>query len=493
MFVIRKLVASASSLALAACATVGPDYEPPATDEFVSTALQGDPAFNAETAEPSHHWWAAFNDETLNELVETAFQENRDLRRAAANVEAARAALALERSNLHPAVEANADYQRRRLAGASFGVDGADFEGTDFFDIGLDAAWELDFFGRVKRNSQAAFADAQAAEYLRRDAKALVAAETARAYIGYRGAQARLAVAKRNLDIQQKTLELTQVRYEEGLGSRLDVARAQAQAEGTAASIPPLESSRAAAANRLATLTGTPAPDIAALLQSKSTALPTPPETLAIGNVGNLLQRRADIRAAERALAAATARIGTAKANYFPRVTLLGSLSASAQSLSGVGSYGSFGYGIGPSIAWSGFDLPRIRAQVKAADARADAAFAAYEQTVLIALEETQTALIDFGRERARFSSLNGAAVMAREAAALARNRFDAGADDFIDVLDAESRQLEADAALTDAQISVAEKFVKIYLSLGAGWGAGWGAASHADQGAGATEDDPAA
>ncbi len=470
MTILKTLFVSASAMTIAACATVGPDYSEPPVDGFTQGTLEDDSAVDASANEPAQSWWTALEDETLNALIEKAFIENRDLRVAAANIEAARAALRLERTNLRPTGEAGADYQRRRLSGASFGADGVSFDDTDYFDVGLDAAWELDFFGRVRRGTQAALADAQSAEYLRRDAEALVAAETARAYIDYRGAQTRLAVARRNLEIQDETRTLTETRFEEGMGTRLDVARAESQAKTTEASIPPLEAAGTAAANRLATLTGAPISEIVALLDGADAALPAPPDALAIGDAEGLLKRRADVRAAERSLAAATARIGVAKADYFPRITLVGAVSASAQTLSGVGGDGSFGYGVGPSIAWSGFDIPRVRAQVKAADARADAAFAAYEQTVLVALEETRTALSAYGRERVRFNALNAAAATAREAADLARDRYDAGADDFIDVLDAQGRQLAAEASLAESQSAVASRFINVYLALGAGW-----------------------
>jgi multidrug efflux system outer membrane protein len=470
MTLIKTLFVSASAMTMAACATVGPDYQAPPVEPFTANALQTDPALVAAKTEPAQRWWTALADETLDALVEKAFSENRDLRQAAANVEAARAILRLERTNLRPTGEANAEYQRRKLAGSSFGIDDADFEGTNFFDVGLGAAWELDFFGRVKRQSEAARADAEGAAYLRRDAEALVAAETARAYVDYRGAETRLAVARRNLEIQRETRALTQTRFEEGLGSRLDVARAETQAKTTEASIPPLEAAGTAAANRLATLTGTPVAEIIALLAAGAPALPAPPDALAVGDAESLLRRRADVRAAERALAAATARIGVAKADYFPRITLIGAVSASAQNLAGVGGDGSLGYGVGPSLSWSGFDVPRIKAGVKAADARADAAFAAYEQTVLTALEETQTALASYGRERVRFEALDDAAATASEAADLARERYDEGADDFLEVLDAESRLLAAEAALAESQTAVASKFISVYLALGAGW-----------------------
>lgn len=469
MALIKTLFASASALTMAACAA-GPDYKTPPLDAFTANPLESDAALDAAASEPARNWWTALNDETLNALIGKAFAENRDLRVAAANVEAARAMLRLERVNLRPTAEGTADYQRRRLSGASFGADDVGFDDSDYFNAGLNAAWELDFFGRVRRGTEAAVADAQGAEYLRRDAEALVAAETARAYIDYRAAQTRLAVARGNLDIQQETRALTQTRFEEGLGSRLDVARADTQAKTTEASIPLLEAAQAAAANRLATLTGSPVTGIIRLLADGSPQLPAAPAALAIGDAESLLRRRADVRAAERSLAAATARIGVAKADYFPRVALVGAVSASAQTLSGVGSGGSFGYGVGPSLSWSGFDIPRVRAGVKAADARAGAAFAAYEQTVLTALEETQTALAEYGRERVRFASLDQAAGTAREAAELARERYDAGADDFIDVLDAEGRLLTAEASLAESQASVAAKFIGVYLALGAGW-----------------------
>ena len=201
-------------------------------------------------------------------------------------------------------------------------------------------------------------------------------------------------------------------------------------------------------------------------------ALPTPPDALPIGDIEALLQRRADIRAAERTLAAATARIGIAKAEFFPRVTLAGGVSLAAQDLAGVGGDGSIGYGVGPTITWSGFDVPRVRAQVKAAGANAEAALAAYEQTALVALEETQTSLAAYGRERVRYDALASAAAKAREAAALARQRYDVGADDFLTVLDAEGRLLAADAALAASQTTVTANFVRVYQALGAGWSA---------------------
>lgn len=466
----KMLLASASMLAVAACASVGPDYREPQTGAFTQNAIESDPAIATAAEEPAHQWWTALEDPALNGFIARAFDENRDLRVAAANVEAARAQLRLERTRLRPTGEATADYQRRRLSGASFGADDLAFDDSDYFDAGLNAAWELDFFGRVRSAAKAALAEAESAEFLRRDAEALVAAETARAYVDFRGAETQLAVARRNLEIQEETAALTKTRFEEGLGSKLDVSRAQTQAKTTEASIPPLEAAKTAAINRLATLTGAGAAEVRRALETAPAALPEAPEALRIGDAETLLRRRADVRAAERQLAASTARIGIAKADYFPRITLLGAVSASAQTLSGVGGDGSFGYGVGPTLSWSAFDIPRVRAGVKSAEAGADAAFAAFEQTVLAAIEETQTALTAYGRERVRLAALADAAGTAREAASLARDRYDEGADDFIDVLDAESRRLAAEASLAESRTSLAAKYIGVYRALGAGW-----------------------
>lgn len=468
MNVFRMLGVTIAPFAVVACGTLGPDYEPPAKPSAV--ALQADPALLTRTIEPAHGWWRTLNDETLNDLVARAFFENRELKRAAANVEAARALLRLERTNLGPQAEANADYQRRRLSGAEFGQEDFSLPETEFFDIAVGAFWELDFFGRVRRGVEAAYAEAGAAEALRRDAQVLVAAETVRAYVDYRGANVQLEVATANLRVQRDTLNLTRTRLEGGLGSQLDVARAEAQAKTTEASIPPLEAGRSAAANRLATLTGTLVSQIETRLRSDDADLPAPPEALPIGDVGSLIDRRADIRAAERNLAAATARIGIAKAEYFPRITLIGAVSASAEAFSGVGDNGALGYVVGPALSWTGFNIPRVKAQVRAAGSRAEAAYAAYEDTLLTALEETQVALASYGREKVRYDALVAAAEKAREAADLARERYDGGVDDFIDVLDAEGRQLTAEAALAVSRTTVTRNYADVYHALGAGW-----------------------
>jgi multidrug efflux system outer membrane protein len=463
------LMAAFTAVLTAGCAAVGPDYETPVTQVDTQETIGSDPAVESLVEEPAHDWWRTLEDPKLDALVGRALAENRDVRQAAANVEAARRLLRLEKSNLRPQGELNAAYERRRLAGAAFGQDDLSFPDSNFFTIGGAMSWELDFFGRVRRGVEAALADAQAAEALRRDAQVLVVAEVVTAYTDYRGALLQLDVARQNLRVQEDTVALTQTRFDEGYGSLLDLRRAQAQAKLTEASIPPLEASATAAANRLATLTAQPVAELIATLKSDA-ELPAPPATLAVGDPSTLIQRRADVRAAERELAAATARIGIAKADYLPRISLTGFLGAASQSLSGITEQPAFNYSIGPSITWAGFDIPRVKAQVEAEGARAEAALAAYEQAVLIAIEETQASLAGFGRERVRYAALLESTEKNREAAALARIRFDEGVDDFIDVLDAQGRLLEAEASLAQSVTAVTRRYADVYRALGAGW-----------------------
>lgn len=453
------------AVSLSACFTVGPDYEapePPAPSALETAALA------AEASEPAHDWWRALSDPSLDALVDRAFAANRDLQRAAANVRAARAVLDLEEKAYLPTGEVRAEYQRRRLSGAAFDQDDNQFDDNGYTEVGLAAAWELDFFGRVARATEAALAEAWVAEFLRRDAQALVAAETVRAYVDYRGTAVERRIAQDNLRIQREGLALAQTRLEEGLGADLDVARAATLTQRTQASLPPLREAERRAVFRLATLTGTSAATVERWLGAAGGAL-EPPARLAIGDVRTLLRRRADVRAAERTLAAATARIGVAKADFFPRVGITGGVSLGTTSPTDVGA-GGLGYGVGPSLVWSPFDIPRVRAAVASADARTQAALASYEQSVLRAIEETQGALIAYDQSRQRRAALVGAARSAAEASALARARYEAGADDYLSLLDAEARRVEIEAAQAREQAEVARAYVDVHRALGAGW-----------------------
>jgi multidrug efflux system outer membrane protein len=339
----------------------------------------------------------------------------------------------------------------------------------DSYDAGFDAAWELDFFGRVRRSNQAARAAAGAAEATLRDAIVSVTAEVVRNYCVLRGLQDQLAVAERNEINQRQTLQLVQVRLDAGRGTQLDVSRAAAQLATTEATIPPLRASIATTIHRLSVLTGQQPQALVPEL-SPLQAMPTLPALNAIGGPEALLRRRPDVRIAERNLAAATARIGVEVADLFPRITFLGSVGYDSPTGRDVGSSGSQRYSWGPSISWAALDLGRVRARIHVARAETDIALAAYEAAVLNALEDTENSLVNYGESQRREVTLERAATESTTAARLARQRFEGGLSDFLSVLQAERDALAAQDSLAQGRTQTATSLIAVYKALGGGW-----------------------
>ena len=464
----RALALLITPMLLAGC-SIGGAHIAPDMQAFAEQEFRSDSELETSSIDPADAWWVSLDDDVLIGLIATAFEHNADLQAATANVAAARAVFRLERTNRRPQLQVNAAIEARRLSGAAFGDEEAVFDDTGFGEVGLAAAWELDFAGRVRQLTRAALADAQEAEFLRGDTRALVAAEVARAFIAYQGAARRISVAEANLEVQRENAALVDQLYRTGFRPGFDATRARSQLFSTEASVPPLEADQAGALHRLATLTGIPSTELASRLHDRSDGIPSPPTELAIGNVGNLLKRRADVRAAESRLAAASARIGVARADYFPRVTLAGQGSLSAETLAGFGRDGSLGYSFGPRLVWAGFDIPRVKARVRTAEARRDQAYASYLQTARVALEETQTALVSYGRELARARDLSRAVAEAKLASDTARQQFERGVSPFLDVLDADRLRLELEDALATSQTRVLLAYVSVYLALGVG------------------------
>jgi multidrug efflux system outer membrane protein len=276
-------------------------------------------------------------------------------------------------------------------------------------------------------------------------------------------------VARRNAENQRETLALTIAVLEGGRGTELDTSRAEAQLTSTLAGIPPLETAVKRASYRLGVLIGQQPTALEPEL-SEPLPLPTLPTLVALGRPEDLLRRRPDIRVTERNLAAATANVGVATADLFPRVTLAGSVALQATSLSGLGGSGSDAFAVGPGIFWAAFDLGRVRARIRAADARTEAALAQYERRVLLALEETENALVDFSRQQARRDSLRASAQASEKAQNLARLRYQFGVADFLTVLDAERTLLEAQDRLADSETLTATALIAVYKALGGGW-----------------------
>lgn len=452
--------------ALSACA-VGPDYKTPATEAGQTFSNAALPEFSEKGVEVA--WWKLFEDKELTELVDLTVQHNRNLQAARANLLEARALYLQAGLNLAPTVTSHANYtDAKRSLGALNNLNYAP-RGIKLYNAGFDAFWELDLFGRVRRDVEASSDEVDAQEASLRDLGVSLIAEVARNYFELRGLQNQLATAEKNARNQAETLEITRIRLEGGRGTELDTSRAFAQLDSTRASIPPLESAIYQAMHRLSVLTGQ-LPGALTKKLSKPAPLPKIPANIHIGRPAELLRRRPDIRIAERTLAAATARIGVATADLFPRVTFVGSISLEASTMSGLGAVGSDAYSVGPKISWAALDLGRVYARIKASDARAEASLAEYEQTVLNALEETENALVNYNRARIRRDLLTSAAQASERAHDLAHLRFAEGVSDFLTVLDSESRLLLDQDRLAQSETATATALAALYKALGGGW-----------------------
>ncbi|MGH8624194.1 MAG: efflux transporter outer membrane subunit [Gammaproteobacteria bacterium] len=452
---------------LCAFSAGGPDYDRPQMPVAPSVDHAEQPGVSTEQAEAV--WWRSLNDQTLNRLVRDALAANLDLRIATARLREARALRSEITFDRYPTITSQGVYTESRASEALMSSQGNIDRDRELFEAGFDATWELDFFGRVRRSIQAATAEVGAAEAVRRDVIVSLIAEVARNYIELRGTQGRLTVAQENAENQRETLDLTLILFEGGRGTELDTSRARAQLNSTHASIPPLETTIQQAIHRLGVLTGH-LPETLLPALSSPTQIPTLPQLVSIGKPEELLRRRPDIRVAERNLAASTARLGVATADLFPRVTFVGSVALESATVSGLGASGSGSYAFGPQIFWAAFDLGRVRARIDAADADTEASLAEYEGTVLEALEETENALVDFGRQRARRDFLQTAAKASAKAAEIARLRYQSGVEDFLAVLDAERTLLEAEDRLAESEIRSAAALIADYKALGGGW-----------------------
>ena len=459
------IVFSSVALFEAGC-SVGPNYHPPNPTAPTNFTESANPAYS--TNEPIAAWWSSFGDAELVRLTERALASNLDLRIATANLLQARALRLGARSDFLPVVNGVASYSNEVYPKAQL----FDFPGSrrqELYNGGFDATWELDIFGRVRRENQASTATMEAAIATRRDVQVSLVGEVARNYFELRGGQNELSVLRGNADNQRETLKITLARLEAGRGTELDVARARAQLNNTLAEIPPMEETVAHAIHRLGVLTGQ-RPEALTEELSDPKAMPALPSLVAIGDPAQLLRRRPDIRAAERNLAATTANVGVAVASLFPRVTFNGTIGLESETLGSIGKAGTDYRSFGPAITWAALDYGHVRSQIKAAGAVADAQMARYEQTVLTSLEETENALVDFGRTRARREFLAESVKASQSAADLAHIQYDNGATDFLTVLDAERVLLESQDQLAQTETQTAIALVAVYKSLAGGW-----------------------
>jgi multidrug efflux system outer membrane protein len=464
--VLRRVAAAAACCLLASCA-VGPNYHRPETAVDARFSNAGEPGFDENEA--VEQYWLGFDDPLMADLIGDALAHNKSLGIAEANLRAARAAARLAGFDQYPTVTVAGSYTH--ILDSQEQLPGVDMHDREFnvAQAGFDGLWELDLFGRVRRNVEAARADVGASTATLQDARVSVIAEVARDYFILRGLQDELALTQRNAENQFNSLRLTRNRLEAGRGNELDTSRAEAQWQTTLASIPSLQASIGTTVYRLSVLTGR---QPAALLGVLSPPTPSPalPPLNAIGSPEQMLRRRPDVRVAERQLAAATARVGVATGDLFPKVTLLGEVGYFAPTFGNFGQSEARFFSIGPSITWAAFDLGRVRARISSAKAQTDAALAAYEGAVLGALEDTEGALLNYGRAQSRRESLRIAAAASDKAADLAQRRFEGGLIDFLEVLDAQRTALSAELVLSQSRTDAATSLVAVYKALGAGW-----------------------
>jgi multidrug efflux system outer membrane protein len=456
-----------------ACA-VGPHYHAPdlsVLSEWSNANLRGT---NVDAVQ-NESWWEGFRDSELIRLINQAVAANQDLKVATARVEEARAVTGVVKSGLVPQVGVSGSAARIRQRTFTAGTENGEQSlrvvpiEINNFEGRFDASWELDVFGRVRSQLAAARADVIASEEDRRDVLVVVLSDVARWYADVRGQQLRISIARQNSLTAQEAVTLTEARRQAGLVTDLDVARARAQFESTEAAIPLLDAARAAAVHRLGVLVGS-APGTLEQELAQVAPIPLIPPQVPVGLPSDLLKRRPDVRRAEAQLIAATARIGVAKADYFPRFTLTGTAGRQATQLHDLTLGFSNVFGFGPSISLPIFTGGRIRSNVAVQEARVRQSSALYQSTVLRSLEETENALVNFAREQDRRDRLEAQMTQDQLVLELATAQYTAGLTDFLSVLDAERALYGSQDLLAQSQTAIVTHLVAVYKALGGRW-----------------------
>jgi NodT family efflux transporter outer membrane factor (OMF) lipoprotein len=458
------------ALWLSGCVMVGPDYvRPPAptADAWIET---GDPVVKREAPDVSA-WWTVFNDPVLTTLVETAYRRNPSLRAAGTRVLEAQAQRGIAIGLLFPqqqdalGVYSTNERSENRANQSSPALS----HNFDDWQVGFDATWELDLWGRFRRGIEATDAELLASVATYDDVLVSLAAEVARNYILLRTLAERLDVARANLAIQERSFEIADAKFKGGTVTELDSAQAASLLHDTQAQIPALESTIRQTQNTLCILLGIPPQDLRPLLGSPR---PTPavPAEVAVGIPADLLRRRPDIRRAERVLAAQSAQIGIAKADLFPSLSLFGTLTLAAEDFDDLFKSGSFENFGGPSFRWAVLNYGRIRNNIRVQDARFQALMSDYENTVLHAQEEVENAIAAYLGTQRQVTFLTGSVASAARAVELAEFQYREGAVDYTRVLNTQQFLVAEQDRLVATRGSVALNLVALYKALGGGW-----------------------
>ena len=426
-------------------------------------------AIHISTEVASAPFWDSFGDSTLTTLIREAQHANTDVRIAESRLTGARASRRLAALDLVPTVTGVGSTSRLQTSLAQTPGLTSQLPTQQLYDVGFDASWEVDFFGRVGRNVRAQSALAESSQHGLEYVQISVASEVARTYFELRGAQRQLAVAQRNAANQQKIVRLTEDRLGAGSGTAFDTERAKSVLYLTLASTPGLEAQIAQDRNRLAVLIGR-SPDALPRALLDSGSLPRLPDTLYVGSPEQLVHRRPDVLFAERQLAAQSLFVGSARAEYLPRVTLSARAGYTANTVDSLFKRGTSRLLFGPVVTFPLFDVGRVRQRVEIAQAGQEGAQAIYNATVLQALEESETSLVAYDRAHARVAILESAVRSSARAADLAQQRFEAGLTDFLQVLDAERTLLDAENQLALGHTAAATALVAVYKAVGGTW-----------------------
>jgi NodT family efflux transporter outer membrane factor (OMF) lipoprotein len=473
----RILVLSAlgalGALSLAGCAA-GPNYHAPKADE--------PPAFVAQPSTPTAqidlgNWWKSLNDPELDSLVQRAVTSNLDLQIALDRLQQARTYEAIVLGHALPELDATgaaakgtgSDLARGRAQQGLVSADNSGGLQRINTLVGFDAVWELDIFGKYRREFEAARADAGAARAARNDVLTVVIADVARVYIDLRGLQLRAGVLHQAESLLQESLRIVKIRYERGITNELDAALAARELATLQSQLAPLEAQISAAQYSLAVLIGEYPEELVGEL-SVPAMIPTMPAPAAPGVPLDLLKRRPDIQQAERQLAAATARIGVATANLFPQIGVVGSIGSEGQGLGTAPSLARHIWSFGPAAIWPILDFGALDAQVDIADLTARSRLAEYRKTILNAVQEVDAALGAYQADQVSLDRLGEAVVAGQRAVDLANARYDRGLTDFLNVVDAERQFYVLQEQYAQAQVAEGDEFVRLYKSLGGGW-----------------------
>ena len=453
------------ALAIAAALLAGCTVGPPHTRPDVSLPTEFDQASSEQTAAaPGTAVWQAFDDPALARLIERTLVANTTIAQAEARLAETRALSGLTRYSLFPTVTAATDANRSRASSQDPFVP-PDLGTTETYRAGFDATWELDLFGGLRNPSRAIRARVEANDAELRSARLSMVAETAQTYFALRGAQRRLALAKENLAAADEVLGVIELLFENGRQNGVDFARARAQRNSLAANLPQREAELVAQEQRLAVLTAQPVAAVREQVGEAST-FPELPDLVTAGTPEAWLKRRPDIAAAERRLAAARNDVGEEMAQYFPKLFLDGAFGWTGQAANVLGDSGAQRWQWGPALTWRFLDFGRVRQNVKAAEARADGSVAAYRETVLRALEETENALAGYRASNRAAIELGNAADAAREASRLSRLRFEAGADDALALLQTEQTRIDLEDAAVQAQTARTTALAALYKAV---------------------------